>query len=109
MSDITIILNKDEVVLDRVFAENIWELALGADSWENDYTDEDVYQKLIEYSEKANAWDTMYEEHLPNDIGEDTEEDYELREKMDRYYLEEDALIPYPNNLPRLMEGLKDE
>jgi len=102
MSDITIILNKDEVVLDRVFAENIWELALGVDSWENDYTDEDVYQKLKEYEQKALAWDAMYDKNL-YDVDADTQEDYDLREKMDSYF------ACYPNNLPQLMEDLKDE
>lgn len=34
---------------------------------------------------KAKAWDEMYEDHLPEDGDEDNEEDWELREKMDRY------------------------
>ena len=34
---------------------------------------------------KAKAWDEMYEDHLPEDGDEDNEEDWELREKMERY------------------------
>ena len=85
MSDVTIVLSKHEVVLDRVFAEDTWELAFGDDAWNKDYTDEDVYQKLAEYSGKSLAWDTMYERLLPPDgnDADDTEENYELREKMD--------------------------
>ena len=85
MSDITIMLSKHEVVLDRIFAEDTWELAFGDDAWENGHTDEDVYQKLKEFSKKAFAWDTMYEEHQPNDEDEDTQADYDLREKMETY------------------------
>lgn len=87
MSSITIILNKHEVVLDRAFAEDTWELAFGDNAWENDYTTYEVWQKLKEYEQKALAWDTMYEELLPPDGNDmdDTEESYELREKMDTY------------------------
>jgi len=93
MSDVTIMLSKHEVVLDRMFAEDTWELAFGDDAWENGHTDEDVYQKLKEFSKKAFAWDTMYEEHQPKDSSieqswladEDTQENYDLREKMDTY------------------------
>jgi len=34
---------------------------------------------------KAFAWDTMWEEHQPNDVDEDTQHDYDLREKMETY------------------------
>ena len=87
MSDITIMLSKHEVVLDRMFAEDTWELAFGDNAWEKGYTDEDVYQTIKEYSEKALAWDTMYEELLPPDGNEmeDTEEHYEMREMMDSF------------------------
>jgi len=34
---------------------------------------------------KALAWDTMWEEHQPNDEDEDTQADYDLREKMETY------------------------
>ena len=34
---------------------------------------------------KALAWDTMWEEHQPNDVDEDTQHDYDLREKMGTY------------------------
>ena len=36
---------------------------------------------------KAAAWDAMYEEHQPDDADEDTQADYDLREKMDTYLL----------------------
>jgi hypothetical protein len=86
MSDITIMLSKHEVVLDRMFAEDTWELAFGDDAWEKGYTDEDVYQKLRSDNAKALAWDTMYEDHKsPVVEEEDTEEKYEMREKMDTY------------------------
>jgi len=45
----------------------------------------------------------MYKKSQPNNSDEDTEENYELREKMDSY------LNCYPNNLPRLMRGQEDE
>ena len=40
---------------------------------------------LKEFSEKALAWDTMYAKHQPNDVDEDTQANYDLREKMDTY------------------------
>jgi len=85
MSDVSIVLSKHEVVVDRLFAEDVWELAFGDNAWENDYTDADVLQTLKEFSKKALAWDTMWEEHQPNDVDEDTQEDYDLREKMETY------------------------
>ena len=84
MSDITIVLSKHEVVLDRMFAEDTWELAFGDNAWENDYTDADVLHKLKEFSHKALAWDAMYDKNL-YDVDADTQEDYDLREKMDTY------------------------
>ena len=83
--DRTITISKHEVVLDRMFAENVWELAFGDNAWESGYTDEDVYHTLKKYSAKALAWDSMYKESQPNDADQDTEENYELREKMDSY------------------------
>ena len=87
--DRTLSISKHEVVLDRLFAEDVWELAFGDNAWENGYTDEDVYHTLKSFSEKALAWDAMYEELLPEDgnYAEDAEENYELREKME-FYLE---------------------
>ena len=79
-------ISKHEVVLDRMFAEDTWEMAFGDDAWNKGYTDEDVYHKLKEYERKALAWDTMYEDHqAPVVAEEDTEEKYEMREKMDTY------------------------
>ena len=86
MSDRTITISKHEVILDRMFAEDTWELAFGDDAWEKGHTDSHVYRKLKEFSEKALAWDTMYEDHKSPEIDEeDTEENYEMREKMDTY------------------------
>ena len=51
MSDITIVISKHEVVLDRMFAEDTWELAFGDDAWEKGHTDSHVYMKLREFSE----------------------------------------------------------
>ena len=88
-SDRTITISKHEVVVDGVFAEDVWELAFGDDAWTKQYTDEEVLSKLREFSDKALAWDTMYEKHSPNwELNEDTEEDYEMREKMDSYLRE---------------------
>ena len=83
--DRTLTISKHEVVVDRLFAEDVWELAFGDNAWENDYTDADVLHVLKGYSAKALAWDTMWEEHQPNDTDEDTQEDYDLREKMETY------------------------
>ena len=83
--DRTVTISKHEVILDRLFAEDVWELAFGDNAFENDYTDADVLHTLKEYSVKALAWDAMYEEHQPNDEDEDTQADYDLREKMETY------------------------
>ena len=39
-------------------------------------------KKEMEFSDKALAWDNMYQEIQPDD-DEDTQENYDLREKMD--------------------------
>jgi hypothetical protein len=83
--DRTLTISKHEVVLDRLFAEDVWELAFGDNAFENGYTDEDVLHTLKGYERKALAWDTMWEEHQPNDEDEDTQADYDLREKMETY------------------------
>ena len=54
-------------------------------AWEDGYTDTDVLHTLKEYETKARAWDTMWGEHQPNDVDEDTQADYDLREKMETY------------------------
>ena len=82
--DRTLTISKHEVVLDRMFAEDTWELAFGDNAFENDFTDEDVLHKLKEFSKKAIAWDTMYQEAQPDD-NEDTQKNYDLREKMETY------------------------
>ena len=86
-SDRTVTISKHEVIIDRMFAEDVWELSFGAGAWENQYENEDVYQKLREYERKAYAWDKMYEDHQSPEIDEeDTEENFEMREKMDSYF-----------------------
>jgi hypothetical protein len=82
--DRTLTISKHEVVLDRGIMEEIWEVAFDADAFEKGFTDEEVYHKLKEFSEKALAWDTMYQEAQPDD-NEDTQENYDLREKMETY------------------------
>ena len=85
-SDRTVTISKHEIIMDRMFAEDTWELAFGDGAWENQYGDQDVYQKLKEYEQKALAWDNMYEDHQSPVVDEeDTEENYEMREKMDNY------------------------
>ena len=83
--DRTLTISKHEVVLNRMFAEDTWKLAFGDGAWTNQHEDEDVFQKLKEHEKKARAWDTMYAGAEPPDgnDAEDTEENYELREKMD--------------------------
>ena len=82
--DRTITISKHEVVLDRMFAEDTWELAFGDNAWEVGYTDADVLHTLKGYRAKALAWDTMYDKNL-YDVDADTQADYDLREKMDTY------------------------
>jgi len=80
--DRTMTISKHEVVLNRMFAEDAWELAFGDNAWENGYTDEDVYHTLKSFSEKALAWDMLAESvefEYPED---DTQYAYDLREKM---------------------------
>jgi hypothetical protein len=84
MEDRTLTISKHEVVLDRLFAEDLWELAFGDNAFENDFTDADVLHVLKGYSAKALAWDIMYQEAQPDD-NEDTQENYDLREKMETY------------------------
>ena len=51
--DKTITLSKHEVVLDRDAAEDIWEVAFGADAFEKGYTDQEVLKVLRSFSDKA--------------------------------------------------------
>ncbi len=81
---VLVINHKHEVVLDRMFAEDTWELAFGADAWAREINGDQVYGKLVEYEKKARAWDVMYKDLLPADGN------YELREKMDNYLLATD-------------------
>ena len=56
----------------------------------------EVLSKLREFSDKALAWDTMYEDHQePAVMEDDTQENYEMREKMDNYL----DHAEYENNL----------
>ena len=69
-------------------AHDIWEVAFGEDAFIKGYTDDEVLYKLREFSDKALAWDNMYQEAQPDDDHEDTEENYEMREMMDGYLKE---------------------
>ena len=62
MEDRTLTLSKHEVVIDR-----------------------DMLEEIMQYSNKALAWDKFYESiEEPEVIEDDTEENYSLREKMIR-------------------------
>jgi len=75
-----------EVAVDKLFAQDVWALAFGYNGWNNAYTHEDVLYRLRQHCVKALAWDRMYHDHEQGFKDEDTEEDYEMREKMDTYY-----------------------
>tara|TARA_R100000808_G_scaffold8123_1_gene23127 strand:+ start:42 stop:233 length:192 start_codon:yes stop_codon:yes gene_type:complete len=57
MEDKVITLSKHEVVLDRDFVEEVWELAYGADAWEREISDEEVLQKLKQFEAHALKWE----------------------------------------------------
>ena len=83
--DRTLSISKHEVVLDRLFAEDVWELAFGDNAFENGYTDEDVLHVLKGYSEKALAWDMLAESVAFEYPEDDTQYAYDLREKMNAF------------------------
>ena len=60
MEDRTLTLSKHEVVLERSFRDDTWELAFGDNAWEKSYSHYDVSEKLMEYSNKALAWDKLF-------------------------------------------------
>ena len=81
-------ITEEEMAQVPQIAFDIWELAFGENAFEKGYTDDEVLAKLKEFSDKALAWDVMYEDHRCEDEEnwEDwTEEDYELIEKMNSY------------------------
>ena len=53
MEDKVITLSKHEVVLNRDFVEEVWQLAYGADAWEREISDEEVLQKLKQFEAHA--------------------------------------------------------
>jgi hypothetical protein len=55
--DKTITLNKHEVVLDRDFVEEVWELAFGHDAWNKGFNDQEVLDKLKQYEAHALKWE----------------------------------------------------
>jgi len=57
MEDKVITLSKHEVVLDRDFVEEVWQLAYGADAWEREISDEEVLQKLKQFEAHALKWE----------------------------------------------------
>ena len=57
MEDKVITLSKHEVVLNRDFVEEVWQLAYGADAWEREISDEEVLQKLKQFEAPALKWE----------------------------------------------------
>ncbi len=57
MEDRQIVLSKHEVVLDRDFVEEVWELAFGHDAWEREFSDDEVLEKLKQYEAHALKWE----------------------------------------------------
>ena len=57
MEDKVITLSKHEVVLDRDFVEEVWELAFGENAWNKEYNDQEVLEKLRQYSDHAFKWE----------------------------------------------------
>lgn len=57
MKDKVITLSKHEVVLNRDFVEEVWQLAYGADAWEREISDEEVLQKLKQFEAHALKWE----------------------------------------------------
>ena len=70
MEDRTVHLSKHEVVIDRYAAEDIWEVAFGADAWEREFPDNEVIRVLQSYEKKAHKYDTLMEA-----LGLEVEED----------------------------------
>ena len=57
MEDKVITLSRHEVVLNRDFVEEVWQLAYGADAWEREISDEEVLQKLKQFEAHALKWE----------------------------------------------------
>ena len=57
MEDKVITLSRHEVVLNRDFVEEVWQLANGADAWEREISDEEVLQKLKQFEAHALKWE----------------------------------------------------
>ena len=57
MKDKVITLSKHEVVLNRDFVEEVWQLAYGAYAWEREISDEEVLQKLKQFEAHALKWE----------------------------------------------------
>jgi hypothetical protein len=79
------VMPKHEVMVDRLFAEDVWELAFGDNAFKNGYTHQDVLHTLRDYERKALAWDMLADSvdfEYPED---DTQYAYDLRETMDTY------------------------
>ena len=57
MEDKVITLSKHEVVLNRDFVEEVWQLAYGADAWEREISDEEVLLKLKQFEAHALKWE----------------------------------------------------
>ena len=59
MEDKVITLSKHDVVLNRDFVEEVWQLAYGADAWEREISDEEVLQKLKQFEAHALKWEAQ--------------------------------------------------
>ena len=57
MEDKVITLSKHEVVLNRDFVEEVWQLAYGADAWEREISDEEFLQNLKQFEAHALKWE----------------------------------------------------
>mgnify|MGYP003112714367 FL=1 len=57
MEDKVITLSKHEVVLNREFVEEVWQLAYGAGAWGREISDEEVLLKLKQFEAHALKWE----------------------------------------------------
>ena len=76
---------EERAMTDKEFIEACYDLAYGDSKIARTFSFQAVLKVLRDYSDKSFAWETMLEEHQPDDDGEDTQEDYDLREKMETY------------------------
>ena len=75
---------EERAMTEKEFIEACYDLTFGDSKIARTFSFQVVLKVLRDYSEKSFAWETMLEEHQPDD-DEDTQEDYDLREKMETY------------------------